>query len=487
MGRHATGEKGWLEMHGGKWRVSYSVPAHLQKAVGASKIKRSLWTDSLAVANELKLAVINDIRQHLRDIEMDGRAAGSTERLRVLREAAQIAVQLRTVPKDDRYDAVKDRVEMRVHEILGDPVSYETVCPIYPQHGPRDNDEIEVEVYPLKNRRLADEFVGVALHGKNPVACMDAQYKEKRLKVSPRTKDDHDRALRMLSAWLVENGHGDDVSKVDEYVVMDFVAYLENTCNLAARTIKKYVSRLNLYFAYLKSLRVVTANLWRDAVVYMPTEKNSEVERPFTEHEVAKLLMGPAKLVMKDLMMFGALTGARLDAIVDLKVGDIINNKAIRFKAMKRESGERYVPIHSCLMEIVLRRTKGKLPEDDLFPEYPRDEKNPLIERSFRASKHFTTYRRSIGVDDVVPGKRRSRVNYHSWRRWFTTKGERLHPPAPSGMIDALVGHTRPGMTLGVYSEGPEMKAARRAIEKIKLPPLDGSPIFEPEAVTPRS
>lgn len=50
-----------------------------------------------------------------------------------------------------------------------------------------------------------------------------------------------------------------------------------------------------------------------------------------------------------------------------------------------------------------------------------------------------------------------------------------------------LVGHVRKGMTLGRYSEGPEMIAAREAVEKIKLPPLDGSPIFEPEAITPRS
>ena len=289
----------------------------------------------------------------------------------------------------------------------------------------------------------------------------------------------------MLSAFCIRQGLGDDVAKVDEYVVTDFVAYLENEKGMAARTVKKYVSRLNLYFAYLKSLRQITNNPWREAVVYMPTAKNNELERPFTEQEVVTLLTGKCKQALRDVMMIAALTGARLDAVVDLKAGDVIDMKAFRFKPQKRERGERLVPIHSDLVAIVERRLMGKKPQEDLFPEYPRHPDKPKVERSFRASKHFTTYRRALGVDDVVGGKRRSRVNFHSFRRWFITKAER--GGSPEALIAAIVGHTRKGMTLGHYSEGPEMTAARKAVEKVKLPPLDGSPVNQPEAITPRS
>jgi hypothetical protein len=43
---------------------------------------------------------------------------------------------------------------------------------------------------------------------------------------------------------------------------------------------------------------------------------------------------------------------------------------------------------------------------------------------SFRASNEFTEYRRSVGVEEVVKGRRRSLVNFHSFRRYFITKAE---------------------------------------------------------------
>lgn len=480
--RRASIDRRWLELHGGKWRVTYSVPARLRELVGATKIKRALKTDSLAVANELKFAVISTIKEQLRALERLGKVEG--ERSRVLRDAAKIADELQGLPYEARQEIVKDAVQQRMYQILGKPVGHRTVQPLFAEDSVYDEEETVIEVYANGRQELADQFVSVALHGRKPIANADLQYKAVRLKVSPRTRDDHDRALRMLAAFCIQKGHGDDVAAVDDHVVTGFIAHLENQEKMHARTIKKYVSRLNLYFAYLKSLSQIKVNPWRDAVVFMPTVKNSELERPFNEAEVVKLLTGPAKPVLHDLMMVGALTGARLEAIVQLKVGDIIKHKAFRFRPMKREPGERFVPIHPALMDIVHRRTKGRSEADDLFPEYPIDMKDERVERSFRASKHFTTYRRSLGVDDVVPGHRRSRVNFHSWRRWFITKCERAR--TDGAMISALVGHTRQRMTLGVYSEGPEMREARRAINKIQLPPLDGSPVKQPMAITPK-
>src|SRR5690606_5507964 len=134
-----------------------------------------------------------------------------------------------------------------------------------------------------------------------------------------------------------------------------------------------------------------------------------------------------------------------------------------KFKPQKKEKASRYVPIHPSLAEIVERRTKGKAPTDEFFPEFPGPKKETsLRERSFKASNEFTAYRRRCGVDEQIPGRRRSLVNFHSFRRWFITEAERAN--VRPELISALVGHKRSGMTLGRYSEGPEMKAARRAI-----------------------
>jgi len=465
MGR----DKRFLELHHGKYRVVVTVPKALYKFVGATKLKRPLGTDSLAVANELKWAVVKDLKEKLLACERKFSGADRGVRHTVLEQAAG---SFDATPED--FGSFSQAIiSDRLRTILGKPVRHGTDA------GTR------IPNYHTEHESLADDFVSVPLHGNRAIANADAAYKEKRLRVSPRTEDDHDRALKMLAAFCIRQGLGDEVGKIDEYVVSDFVAYLENEKRMAARTIKKYVSRLSLYFAYLKSLRQITTNPWREAVVYMPTAKNNELERPFTEQEVATLLTGNCKQALKDVMMIAALTGARLDAVVDLKAGDVIDNKAFRFKPQKRERGERFVPIHSDLMEIVERRLRGKKPEDDLFPEYPGDPGKPNVERSFRASKHFTTYRRSLGVDDIVAGKRRSRVNFHSFRRWFITKAERSG--SAESLIAAIVGHTRKGITLGHYSEGPEMMTAREAVEKVRLPPLDGSPAVQPQAISPRS
>ena len=148
--------------------------------------------------------------------------------------------------------------------------------------------------------------------------------------------------------------------------------------------------------------------MWERIKIPEPATPHDERERPFTDEEVRKLLTGPASPPMHDLMMIAALTGARLEAIVDLRARDC-EAGLFTFKPQKKEKSARGVPIHSALVDLVARRTKGKSGADDLFPEYPVPKRSTSQrERSFRASNEFTEYRRSVGVEEVVPGRRRS-------------------------------------------------------------------------------
>ena len=77
---------------------------------------------------------------------------------------------------------------------------------------------------------------------------------------------------------------------------------------------------------------------------------------------------------MHDLIMIAALTGARLEAIVDLRARDC-EAGLFAFKPQKKEKSARGVPIHSALVDLVARRTKGKHGADDLaskFSKYAR-------------------------------------------------------------------------------------------------------------------
>ena len=79
---------------------------------------------------------------------------------------------------------------------------------------------------------------------------------------------------------------------------------------------------------------------------------------------------------------------------------------AYTFKRQKSEQSARDVPIHPALVELVARRSAGKAPEDDFFPESPAPEKaESLRENRLKASNQFTDYRRSCGVDEKIAGK----------------------------------------------------------------------------------
>ena len=102
----------------------------------------------------------------------------------------------------------------------------------------------------------------------------------------------------------------------------------------------------------------------------------------------------------------------------------------------------------------------------------PRTELTRLFLKAYhageRASNEFTEYRRSVGVEEVVPGRRRSLVNFHSFRRDFITKAEQADQM--EHIIAVVVGRKRTGMTLGRYSGGPLLEQAGRCVEAVRLP-----------------
>jgi len=135
--------------------------------------------------------------------------------------------------------------------------------------------------------------------------------------------------------------------------------------------------------------------------------------------------------------MIAALTGARINVICELRVRDCTDG-AFKFKPAKQEPAARRVPIHPDLKEIVERRIKRKGPAEFLFDECP--EATTKRPRSAAPSQAFTRYRRDLEVDERAEWKRQSNVDFHSFRRWFTTKAEQAGQ-LPH-IIDAVTGHS---------------------------------------------
>lgn len=461
MPRSAATDRQFLEQHGGKWRVSIAVPRELQTKLGATRLKQSLRTDSLAVANRTKWQVLAELRGRIDQAR--GGTVASDPLVEEALEMARLRARAKTPEDIQNLDyGIVHRAEQLQGAPVGEDIDFKTgeAVPRY--------DEAKEE--------HAHGYVEMARGRATPITLHHEQFIAQAHN-KKRTEGDDRRAIKLLLAWCERESVRPVLQAIPRKVAVRFADALPVIAaatgddagrRLSPVTLNKYLGRLSRYWEWLVRREEAEANVWDRLKLTEPKMGAAEQERPFTEQEVVALLNGPAEQRMQDLMRIAALTGARLDVIVGLKVGGCAGG-LFMFKPQKRESGERAVPIHPDLEEIIARRTAGKAPEDDLFPEWPAPRKPGSVrERSFKASNQFTAYRRAVGVDEVVPGNRRSRINFHSWRRWFITRAEQADQP--ESIIAAVVGHKRKGMTLGRYSAGPLIAQARRCVEAVRLP-----------------
>jgi integrase len=425
--------------------------------MGRSKLKRGLQTDSLRVANSLRWSVVAEFKKQIR------LAAQGTLHDPLLEEA--LLMREEYVKHDSHgyndFCPVSEAITERAHEIAGDPL---------------DEDPATGEpVFDREREARADFYYKVATGQETPLAAFVEQWHLQEVNRKERTKGDDRRALRYLEDWAKSKGVNPAIEAIKRKVAERFASDLPRIAStatdgqpLANRTTNKYLSSLSSYWNWLKSRDMVEENVWRGLFLRKERRDPDEREREFKDHEVKALLSGsPGMVSLGPIMRIAALTGARIDAIVSLRVKDC-ENGLFRFKPQKREVRERYVPIHSALVPLVKDLMRGKGRDDDLIPGFPIPPPGSQRERSMPAVKAFTTYRRSVGVDERLPGRKRSLVNFHSFRRWFCTKAEQAGIPETT--IAAVVGHKRQGETFGTYSAGPSREQFRACVEAVKLP-----------------
>jgi integrase len=237
-------------------------------------------------------------------------------------------------------------------------------------------------------------------------------------------------------------------------------------------TKNKQLTLLSGYWKWLVAKGYTTDNPWRGQSFKAPKAQGAikppKQERPFTADELQRLLAGPASVRLADAMRIGALSGMRIEEVCSLRVADC-QNGVFNIRAAKTAAGVRQVPIHPDLVRIVARRCQGKQPDEFLIHELgPERADTALRARSDPLGKEFGRYRKTVKVDDMVPGQRRALTNFHSFRRWFVTAAEQAGQPP--WVIETVVGHKRTGMSLGTYSKGPSLEQLRACVEAVQLP-----------------
>jgi len=452
-------------MNGGGWRVAVAVPRDLQVAVGKTKLKQALGTDSLIVANQLKHSVVAKLKASLDEYRKDAPSDPLMREAMALRQA--LAEAGRSAPGYDeaRYEAISHAVVTRAEEIQGRTIG--------------DNGA-EPE-YEARREARALAFADIAFGRATPLDLPLPTFLQEKKKWGPRTVADFQRALGYLKEWLRKNQQQGSIEAVTRRIAGAFVSVRLAGSGLSSKSINKYVTGLSGYWKWLMIKGYAEANVWTQ----QRAEKERSVEgndmRVFNDAEIERLFEGnPRRDFVYDAMAIAALTGARMGVIVDLTVADCQGDQ-IRFRAGKHEKHSRLVPMHPDLRRVIASRIKGKGPDDDLFPELPRlaPGDDPRKERGQRLTKSFGTYRVAVGGDDPRESDGKSRVNFHSFRRWFISRASAAINEGAVGFspwtIAAVVAHSKGDMpldmTMGHYKAPDAMKARRACVEAVQLPP----------------
>lgn len=461
-----------LEKHGKQYRAKLDVPRKLRHIVGKAALKKSLRTDSLTEAQRLRWSALGELRNQLQEIVRKAKSA----------------------PLDPDIADALDLREFR-HELMG-----------YIEKEGRSSDieglaMYETELFESRAHRIArqknparaNEYLGIIRGERTPIttylnewmADLEAQ------DLAKRTSKHYRNSVEELAAFTGQEGLPQTLEAFSRRHAGDFISKRFIQPKVHHKTAAKFISALSSYWRWLESrghLPTGTDNPWlRQPKPKAPKPQRGskwarQKERPFTDDEVLALLDPKASAedpVLRDFMLIAALSGMRIEEIASLRVEDVdLEALVLEVVEAKTEAGVRVVPIHLMLEGIIKHRTAGKARGNWLFPELPEYPPESLSERSMVVSKRFTTFRRRLGVDERVEGKRRSLVNFHSFRRWFIRSARNaLHAGAvgydPWTIAD-VVGHERGtmglDMTMGVYPGRASMEALQACVRAVKLP-----------------
>lgn len=459
-----------LEWHGSTIRVVVRVPPTLAKSVGSTKLKESLKTDSPKAAEALKWPVIAKLKAKLKDARKG--TAGDPLTAEALHWKEAIA-DARANPdfhtyEDEQAGTVAAGLDLTLTLLQERSEELER------SHGPQE----------------AASFAALAKGEATPViSLLDAWILERRY--SGAVENRQRLSVRRYEAWAREKYEPTHIEGISRKVAGKYVSHLMAQA-IDPVTGNKALSALTNYWAWLYERgHFEGANPWlKQRITRKKSVRASDgggAKRPFTTDEVKKLLNGMSAdkpkgvaLAMLDMSKTSALTGGRIGEIAELRVKHLdLKEGTVTLPGEKTENAYRIIPLHSELVSLLSSRANKKEPEGFLFQELPK-QKSDARGRAAPVSQAFTRIRRKLKVDDVIAGNRQSRIDFHSWRRWFIRQAVEALEKGATGFtawtIADVVGHSKEDgplpMTMGRYPGKASMEAMRACVEAVALPNL---------------
>lgn len=331
-----------------------------------------------------------------------------------------------------------------------------------------------------------------ALHGYEPVdAHLDAYLKA--TSITPKTGNERRGLVGRLAKWAAAQKPALTLNRIDRRQAGRYVSEVIDPMHPATRG--KHLTALRGYWKYLAARGHIdlptgeprnTGWPWSDQLLDRKGGRaerwDQEKERAFTTEEIQKLLYSPVPdgiqkdhvPGIQDALRISLLSGMRMAEVLTLWVEEVreLEGAGLVFdiKQGKTEGAARPVPVHPDLVDVVTRRFKdGRGNEKNgkawLFHELAA-ERDP----GDTFGKRFARYRKKLGIEDLREGKRRSLVNFHSARRWFTTTANRAGQA--DGLIKDVIGHVpdKKDVTRAAYIARSSPEQMRACVEAVKLP-----------------
>jgi integrase len=433
----------YLKLRGHTWYVRVQIPPHLWKAAGGKReYVKTLKTGDLSEANRRKPPYVAAFMQRIRALERHKphEQGELYEKALAWREAME-----------------RHKGEVLIEEPDGTPL-YTAQDEFLSQISEEAEEFLETH-----GEKAATAFYKIAKGEGTPLRShVDTWLGEQASQVTGQTISQH---RTVVDAFIKWGGESVLIEDVNRKLAGEYVSHLlAPTSTLSRTTAKRYVSSLSSFWTWLEARGLAPPeNPWLRQSTGKKSKRGDGAKRgrvQWSDDALIKVLSGRHTAryteTLRDLTKLALVTGARINELCVLKVGDVHERDDgwwITIREGKTEAAVREVPVHDSAAHVLERRKKRakSFLFDGLVPGGP-DKK-----RSWNVSKAFGHYTRKLDLGE-------DRQDFHALRNTFIEVMEAAE--VPESTIKLIVGHARQSLTYGHYSKGQRVEP-RKAINKL--------------------
>ena len=405
------------------WYAVLEIPKALRPKFGKARFKETLHTESLTIAQRKVHAKISEWKNI---IEVMRSGADHIE----VRKA-----EWRMLAEQDRR---KGMTEEEIKEL-----SLDVAASTYRL----DPDILEVHNATFGSWVNLSEFIDGWIAASDCTAKTNDMRRHDVSRFSKKFKYAHDATPLALMQWV-------------EIDLMDNAA-------LTAATCRRIISSCRGYWRWLERHKQLNIGQPFDNAVprvkSKATKRSNPKRQAFTKSDFQKLLdQCPTHYTaLGDVIILGAYTGARIEELCGLELGQVKSDRFI-IQDAKTDAGWREIPIHSKIADLV-SRLKAQSSDGYLLTELT---KNKYGDRSNAIGKRFGRLKTRLGYGPEHV--------FHSLRKLLSTSLE--NAGVPENVSARLLGHELGTMSYGLYSGGLDFLVLKEAIEKVDLSAQRNSP-----------